>query len=255
MLAIKLLLTPALIGIVSLMGRRWGPAVSGWFIGLPLTSAPIALFFALDHGTAFAARAAQGTLLGLISGACFCLAYCWLSFRAAWLGSLLVGWCTFFASTLVLEHISLPLIFAFAVVIAFLAVVLKLFPRTPDKLAVLPSPPWEVYVRMGVAAAFVLLLTGVSSLLGPQLSGLLTPFPVFASILGAFSHHFQGKAAACRLLRGVVIGSFTFAVFFLVIAGTIERWGIMLAFSVAILALLLFHACSLWLMKRYVDTY
>ena len=108
---------------------------------------------------------------------------------------------------------------------------------------------------MGVAAAFVLLLTGVSSLLGPQLSGLLTPFPVFASILGAFTHYFQGKAAACQLLRGVVIGSFTFAIFFLVIAGTIERWGIILTFSVAILALLLLHACSLWLMKRYADTY
>src|SRR2546429_5002725 len=249
MLAIKLLLTPALIGIVSLLGRRWGPAVSGWFIGLPLTSAPIALFFALDHGTAFAAHAAQGTLLGLISGACFCLAYCWLSFRAAWLGSLLVGWCAFFASTLVLEHVSLPLILAFAVVIAFLAVVLKLFPRTRDKSIVTSTPPWEVYVRMGVAAAFVLLLTGVSSLLGPQLSGLLTPFPVFATILGAFTHHFQGKAAACRLLRGVVIGSFTFAAFFLVIAGTIERWGIMLTFSVAILASLVLHACSLWFLQ------
>ncbi len=163
---------------------------------------------------------------------------------------MLVGWCTFFASTFVLEHISLPLILAFAVVIAFLAVVVKLFPRTPDQFAAPPSPPWEVYVRMGVAAAFVLLLTGVSSLLGPQLSGLLTPFPVFASILGAFTHHFQGKAAACRLLRGVVIGSFTFAVFFLVIAGTIERWGIMLTFSVAILASLVLHACSLWFLQK-----
>ena len=152
MLAIKLLLTPALIGIVSLLGRRWGPAVSGWFIGLPLTSAPIALFFALDHGTAFAARAAQGTLLGLISGACFCLAYCWLSFRVGWLGSLLVGWCTFFASTLVLEHISLPLILAFAVVIAFLILVLKLFPRTPDQLRIPCGPGWcacrrDVHIR------------------------------------------------------------------------------------------------------------
>jgi hypothetical protein len=85
MLAIKLLLTPKLIGIVSLMSRRWGPAVSGWFIGLPLTSAPIALFFALDHGTAFAARAAQGTLLGLISGACFCLALLLLHACSLWL--------------------------------------------------------------------------------------------------------------------------------------------------------------------------
>jgi hypothetical protein len=232
------------------MGRRWGPAVSGWFIGLPLTSAPISLFFALDHGTAFAARAAEGTLLGLISGACFCLAYCWVSFYTGWLGSLLAGWSMFFVSTFVLEHISLPLILAFAVVIVFLVLVVKLFPRTPGQSTVMPPPPWEVYARMGVAAAFVLLLTGVSSLLGPQLSGLLTPFPVFATILGAFTHHFQGKAAACRLLRGVVIGSFTFAVFFLIVSATIEREGILIAFVAAILASFMLHACSLWFLQK-----
>jgi len=42
MLAFKLLLTPALLGLVSLAGRRWGPAVSGWLVGLPLTSGPVA---------------------------------------------------------------------------------------------------------------------------------------------------------------------------------------------------------------------
>jgi hypothetical protein len=255
MLVIKLLLTPALIGIVSLMGRRWGPSVSGWFIGLPLTSAPIVLFFALDHGTTFAAHAAQGTLLGLISGDCFCLVYSWLSFRVGWLGSLLLGWGAFFASTFVLEHISLPLVLAFVVVIICLVIMVKLFPDTRGKSAALRSPPWELYVRMGVAAVFVLLLTEVSSLLGPQLSGLLTPFPVFASILGAFTHHFQGNVAACRLLRGVVIGTFTFAVFFLVIAGAIAIWGIVLSFCLALLALLVLHTCSLMLMRRYTDTY
>ena len=254
MLVIKLLLTPALIGIVSLMGRRWGPGVSGWFIGLPLTSAPIALFFALDHGTAFAAHAAQGTLLGLISGDCFCLVYSWVSFRIGWLGSLLLGWGTFFASTFILEHVSLPLVLAFVVVIISLVIMVKLFPDTRGKSEVTSAPPWEVYVRMGVAAVFVLLLTEASTLLGPQLSGLLTPFPVFASILGAFTHRFQGNLAACRLLRGVVIGTFTFAVFFLVIAGTIDRWGIAPAFCLGLLALLVLHTCSLVLMRlNYID--
>ena len=44
MLLFKLLLTPVIIGLVSLAGRRWGPAVSGWLVGLPLTSAPVVLF-------------------------------------------------------------------------------------------------------------------------------------------------------------------------------------------------------------------
>ena len=59
-LALELILTPALIGLASLTGRKWGPAVSGWLVGLPLTSAPITLFLALEQGTTFASRAAHG---------------------------------------------------------------------------------------------------------------------------------------------------------------------------------------------------
>ena len=46
MIALKLVLTPLLIGMASVAGRRWGPVVSGWLIGLPLTSAPVVLFLA-----------------------------------------------------------------------------------------------------------------------------------------------------------------------------------------------------------------
>jgi hypothetical protein len=53
-LVLKLVLTPLLIGAASLAGRRWGPAIAGWLVGLPLTSAPVALFLALDLGIGFA---------------------------------------------------------------------------------------------------------------------------------------------------------------------------------------------------------
>src|SRR5918992_1631966 len=66
-LVLKLVLTPLLIAAASLAGRRWGPAVSGWFVGLPLTSGPIAFFLALEHGVAFAAAAAVGALAGALA--------------------------------------------------------------------------------------------------------------------------------------------------------------------------------------------
>ncbi len=253
MLAIKLLLTPALIGIVTLMSRRWGPAISGWFVGLPLTSGPITLYLALDQGITFAAHAAKGTLLGLISVACFCLLYSWVSLRIGWLGSLLISWCVFFVVTFVLEQFSIPLAIAFIGVIVFLAITLRLFPKHLHPPTETPALQWEVLLRMVTATAFVLALTGFSGLLGPQLSGLLTPFPIFATILGTFTHYSQGSAAASRLLRGVVIGTFTFAVFFLIIATMIEREGIVAAFGVAVVVSLLLHGCSLWFLRRYFD--
>ena len=68
-LALKLVLTPALIGVATLVGRRWGQAVGGWLVGLPLTSGPVVLFLALERGTGFAAKATQGSLRGLVAEA------------------------------------------------------------------------------------------------------------------------------------------------------------------------------------------
>ncbi len=36
-LPLRIFLAPALIGLASLVGRRWGPTVSGWLIGLPFS--------------------------------------------------------------------------------------------------------------------------------------------------------------------------------------------------------------------------
>jgi hypothetical protein len=251
MLAFKLLLTPALLGLVSLAGRRWGPTVSGWLVGLPLTSGPVALFLALDQGTTFAARAAQDTMLGIVSVAGFCLVYSWLSMRLGWPGSVLAGWSAFFALTAILERFSAPLVLSFVGVIICLTLALYLLPGSQSPTVVTNPPQWETLLRMFVATAFVVGLTAIAAFLGPQLSGLLTPFPVFASILGVFTHHFQDAVAARRLLRGVLTGSFTFAVFFLVVAGLIEVWGIALAFILATLAALVMHGGSFLLQRKF----
>jgi uncharacterized membrane protein (GlpM family) len=250
MFALKLLLSPALIGLVSLAGRRWGPSVSGWLVGLPLTSGPVVFLLALAQGTAFAARASQGTLLGLISVVSFCLAYGWCSFRLNWLGCLLIGWCAFFLSTALLLHVSAPLLLTFGCVIAATILALVLFPRRRKQAPVPLTPPWETPLRMVMAATFVLLITGISGVIGPQLSGLLTPFPMFASILGAFTHRFQGAEAARQSLSSVIVGSFASSVYLVVVAGLLERLGIPLAFSLAALAMILTHGCSFWFMQK-----
>src|SRR5260370_41075861 len=90
-LALKLVLTPALIGTATLAGRRWGQSVGGWLVGLPLTTGPVAFFIALDHGTAFAAAAVVGSLVGAVAEAAFSVAYGWSATRSAWLPALLAG--------------------------------------------------------------------------------------------------------------------------------------------------------------------
>ena len=250
LLAFKLILTPLLVGFVSLAGRRWGPVVTGWFVGLPLTSGPIALFLALALGRSFASNAAQGTLTGLLSVATFCLTYSWLSFRLNWLACILISWSAFFVATFFLQYLAIPLLAALILVIGGLALTLKLLPTNIATIATVKPASWDIPLRMIVATAFVLAITGFANLLGPRLSGLLTPFPIYATILAVFTHYAQGAASARRLLHALIAGVFSFAVFFLVIAALIVPLGIALSFILATLSALLLHGVSLYLLRK-----
>jgi len=255
LLALKLIVTPALIGAVSLAGRRWGPGVSGWLVGLPFTSGPIAFFLALAQGQVFARAAATGSLTGALSQAAFCLAYAWLAARAAWPTALAAGALVFAAATAALQGLNVagvvpPGLLALGIGLA-LAGALWLMPRTAaagPRATHLPA--WDLPARMLLATAFVLVLTALAPAFGPQLTGLLAPFPVYASILAAFAHEQQGPGAAAGVLRGLLLGLFAFGSFFLVLAALIVPAGIAAAFAAAIVAGLAVQGITLWVMQR-----
>jgi hypothetical protein len=250
--ALKVLLTPILIAAASLSGRRWGPAISGWLVGLPLTSGPIALFLAIGQGTAFAAAAAAGTLAGTLSQAAFCLAYSWLALGCnwRWVAAVLGGCFAFLATTAVLTLVPVPLVVTYPLVIGALLASLRLLPkRSQDGAAArdvhTAIPSWDLPARMVVATALVLLLTGIASTLGPRLTGLIAPFPLYATILAVFAHRQLGADAAVNVLRGLLIGLFGFATFFLLVASLIQRYGTGPAFVGAIIATLVLQGTTL----------
>jgi hypothetical protein len=128
-LALKLVVTPLLVGAASLAARRWGSEVGGWLVGIPFTSAPVTFFLALGPGTHFAAQ----------------------------------------------------------------------------------------YLRSRL----------------------------YATVLAVFSHRLQGAESAVSVLRGLLLGLFAFAGFFLTVAQLLERDGIALAFGAVILVALALQAASL----------
>ncbi len=256
-LALKLTLAPILIAVASLAGRRWGPAVSGWLIGLPFTSGPVIFLLAIARGSSFAAAAAEGTLAGTMSGCAFCLAYGWLATRG-WLIAIVGGCLAFFAGALTLEGLTLPLISLSLVVLVVLIASLWLMrshralehASSSARPAGATPPWWDLPLRMALAACFVVLLTSVAPALGPRLTGLLAPFPIYATILAVFAHRQDGPVAAARVLRGLLLGLFSFAAFFVVLAALLVRLGVAPAFLCATLAALIAQGCSLWLMRR-----
>ena len=249
-LALKLVLTPLLVGGASLAGRRWGSAVSGWLIGIPFTSGPIAFFLALDPGPDFAGRAAAGVMAGAISQATFCVAYAWAAQKGGWAVSLIAATIGFAAATVVLNATMFPAQGFFVVIIVVIVVALFLMPQ-PGPAAITPIqfPVWDLPARILVATAFVIVLTSIAPLLGPRLAGLLAPFPLYGSVLAVFAHRIQGATPAVGVVRGLLLGLFAFSSFFLVLALLLTR-GVALAFICAIVVALMVHGAALLIGRR-----
>jgi hypothetical protein len=224
--------------------------VGGWFVGLPLTSGPVAFFLALEYGTAFARDAAIGALGGTAAQGLFCLAYVWSAIRLAWPLALCTAFIAFAIGATLLQALALPLPFLLLAVVLILLMAVRVAPQNASTAIPLAPPVWDIPVRMAVATALVVILTGVALLLGPRLTGLLGTFPVFATVLIVFAQRTKGIAAAQQVVGGLLFGLFAFTAFFLIIAICIERAGITIAFASALALALAIQGATLTLVRR-----
>ncbi len=251
-LLLKLVLTPSLIGAASLAGRKWGHAVSGWIIAMPLTTGPITLFLALTHGAAFAAATAAATLAGAFSLVAFVIAYSRLARHWIWLSTLVAATFAFALVTAALERTTFPLLPLWVGVLLVLALALRLLPReaqVSESDEALPTH-WDIPLRMVIATGFVVLITGIAPILGPHLTGLLIPFPIFTATVACFAHYQHGPAAAIGVFRGLLLGLFSYTGFMFTLALLLPTAGIALAFVAGILVVGIFQSASLWLLQH-----
>lgn len=247
---LKLVLVPTFIGVVSLAGRRWGTTITGWLVGLPLTSGPIAFFLALEQGNAFASKASEAIMLGIVSVYVFCVIYGRTAIRMSWPGSMTLGISGFFLCTFLLQGLTLPLLIELPLVVLALILALVLLQPKGSSRSSTGRMRYEIPARMFSATVLVFVITGLAPVLGAELTGLLSPFPVYTTTLAAFTHRSDGGAEATKFIRGVIVGTATFILFFLVVSLTIVTWGIAASFLAAIGASFLAHLTSLQLLKR-----
>jgi hypothetical protein len=191
-------------------------------------------------------------MAGTVSQAVFCLAYARVALRARWPAALTAGTLAFALSTLALHWLPLSVVPLAVVAIASLLASRALMPPSAARSrAGAALPWWDIPARMVVTTAFVLLLTGVASQLGPRLTGLVTPFPLYAAVLVVFTHALEGPARAAGVLRGLLLGLYCFVGFFFVLALLLERSGIAPAFAAAAVVALAVQGGALWVLRHH----
>ena len=209
-------------------------------------------FLVLEEGPQFASRAAIGSLLGILGWATFNLVYAYACLKLPWWSSTLIGWIAYVVVAVMLLRLNLSVLPAFVLVASVLILVIRAFPKVAPPRSPRGYGPFDLWLRMASASFMIVTLTAFARLLGPIASGILSAFPAYTTILAVFSHRHQAEAAV-HVLKGVVVGLYTAATFFLVLSPSLLRFGATAAFSLAIAGCLLVQTASLMYVRRNVS--
>ena len=249
LLFFKLLLPPFLVLVAPLAGRRWGDAIGGWLVGLPLTSGPVAVFLAIQYGPEFAAAAASGSLIGTAAQACFSLIYALLAQRS-WIVALTAGSVAYASGAALFQSMPLPHWGYFALALLTLTLSARHLPHQDAPRSMIAAPWWDLPARMVVVTVLVITLTAIASLVGAKTAGILACFPVFGAILTVFAHRMRGPAMATQVLRGMVFALYGFATFFFVLGVSLVPLGVLPAILAATVASFVVQGGALRLIRR-----
>jgi hypothetical protein len=245
-LALKLVLAPFLIGGASLAARRWGPAVGGWLVGLPLTSGPVALFVAVEQGIPFAIDVGLAVVAGGFALCAFSIVYARAA--AARIGpfaALAVASVTYVLSAVLLGALELPGMPILMVAVGLtLVATLRLLPPPAGAPAQARPPRWDLPARVVVGTTLIVALTTVAPILGPRASGLISTYPVYVTTLTFFTHRQGGPSSVAAMLRGLTFGLFGWLAFWTALLAILPGGGVAAGFIGAIAAALVIQGIS-----------
>jgi len=249
LLVMRVVLAPLLLAACAFAAWRWGAAIGGLLLGLPLISGPVSVVLLVQYGSRFAESAARATLFGLLATGTFCVCYALSSRRSPWWLSLAISYTAYIAVAWGMSLVSLTVATAAGLVLLALAVFGASL-GAPEPCGPSPKPGLgALALRMIIASVIVAGVSGGAGLLGAEVSGLLAPLPVLLAFGVAYAHQHQGRDAARGLLRGALAGSAGGVAFFATIGLLLGAVVPGVAYSAALAAALLGGAVAMRLQQ------
>ena len=249
MLLLKLTLIPTLLYALSLVARYRGPALAGWLAGLPIVAGPILWLLAHEQGKAFAAVAAMQAIATIAASEVFNLIYARTAARQHWPRALAAALCGWLLAALLLQQFRPSLTLALGVAALSVGGNYYCLPRPPRRQLDSTSHD-RLWLRMLAAAVLTLGVSTAAQQLGAGWSGMLAVFPLLGVVMAVSIQQAQGAAAVQTLLRGMLLGRFSFAAFCLTLVLLLPRLDSNIAFLLAsVLALLAQSLSRRWLQR------
>jgi hypothetical protein len=156
-----------------------------------------------------------------------------VSLVAAWPLCLAAATIAFWAVGGIVHSEAIPLAPAAAAALASIVATYYLLPWPRAPAVPAPLPRWDIPARMLTTLLLVAVIMSSADRFGPQLSGLVSTYPVVLIVVGCFTHHQWGVDAVWRVQRGLTVSLTNFIAFFLVVGLTLPAVGVVPAFVLA----------------------
>jgi len=234
-LIVKMTVTAAFLLAATITAERAGPLIGGLVATLPISAGPVYIFLALDHDAHFIAQSALGSLVVNPINAVYAVAYALLAQRrsfvisiaAAFLGWLALVWASGLIAWTLLR----------AILWNALAIGLCYWLSASLRHAPMPrvATRWyDLMLRSGMVALLVGTVITLSFSVGPTISGDLAVFPIVLSSIMIILHTRVGGPATAAVMANAVIGLGGFALALIALNLTVERFGSVLALTLAL---------------------
>lgn len=225
---LKLLLVPAMVGLVSLASQRFGQGLAGLLSGLPVIAATVTAVLMFDASRDKVQAIAHASYAAIPASFAYTLAFAWtahlirhksLSANGSWWSCLGTAALAFFAVGLGLQALALPHFTALLLALASPIIVLMLMPRLQTAAPItFQIPRTELFLRMLIAFLMAFVLLASTERLSPSLSGLVLAWPITGCVLPCFTVALYGADATVQLLKGFATGLLGFTSFFAALA-------------------------------------
>lgn len=241
----KAMLTTVSVALVLLVAQTFGRRLAGLLAGLPIITAPALLWVASEHGAAFAARAAVGSIAACGLMALFALAYERASRRHGPALSLAVGIGTIALIGAPAAALAGHPLRALAFTLACCWLAATLLPVSSASAVPARRLRGEILYTAIMAGLVSIVAAQVARAFGPYWAGVMAALPVISAAALVNQHLTATHEDIRRFLRGYVAGLSGKALFALTFAAAVMAVGAPAALALAAVVGLAASFCAI----------
>ena len=235
---IRAITTALLVLSASEAAEMAGPFWGALIASLPVSAGPAYVFLAMQHGADFVAASALGSCAANAATGLFLIAYGLVAGQLPACPSLGVAVLAWLAAALAIQQVMwtplAALLFNLVVYLGGIKLLRAVRNRGPLPLRPIRRRWFDLPARALAVAAFVTFVVAVSSVVGPQATGIAAVFPISLISLIVIVRPQIGARGSSVLVTDALPPMLGFGMMLLALHLAIPHWGIAIAFITAL---------------------